>query len=219
VLKTGDFPHSGWQLGRQTRSFARRCHIYGSIADHDRCHGSVLPARRIREARQVGPEAPRSFVRDVVDLPFAGRRPKGRHRAEQAAFGRVGLSLVFCIPQPKLKSYLELVLLLIVLLLYFQLRKSVRNVADAPDELLDERQIAIRNSGYLHAYRWLSALMLIYAVVFIGIYEIFLGNLNWAVNIKFTQPILAFCMWVACLPSMVLAWQLPTEQFIPEESK
>jgi len=110
-------------------------------------------------------------------------------------------------------------LLLIVLLLYFQLRKSVRNVADAPDELLDERQIAIRNSGYLHAYRWLSALMLIYAVVFIGIYEIFLGNSNWVVHIKFTQPIIAFCMWVACLPSMVLAWQLPTEQFIPEESK
>jgi uncharacterized membrane protein YfcA len=136
-----------------------------------------------------------------------------------AAVSLVGLSLVFCIPQPKLKSYLEIVLLLIVLLLYFQLRKSVRNVADAPDELLDERQIAIRNLGYLHAYRWLSALMLIYAVVFIGIYEIFLGNSNWVVHIKFTQPIIAFCMWVACLPSMVLAWQLPTEQFIPEESK
>ncbi len=136
-----------------------------------------------------------------------------------AAVCLVGLSLVFCIAQPKLKSYLEIVLLLIVLLLYFQLRKSVRNVADAPDELLDERQIAIRNSGYLHAYRWLSALMFVYAVGFIGIYEIYLGHLNWMANIKLTQPLIAFCMWVACLPSMVLAWQLPTEQFISEDSK
>jgi len=131
----------------------------------------------------------------------------------------VGLSLVFCIPQPKLKSYLEIVLLFVVLLLYFQLRKSVRNVADAPDELLDERQIAIRNTGYLHAYRWLSALMFVYAIVFIALFDVFVGKFNWTFNFKFTQPLIAFSMWVACLPSMVLAWQLPTEQSISEESK
>jgi hypothetical protein len=26
-------------------------------------------------------------------------------------------------------------------------------------------------------------------------------------------------MWVASLPSMILAWQLPTEHSIPEEAK
>jgi len=131
----------------------------------------------------------------------------------------IGLSLLFFISQPKLKSYLEIVFLAIVLLLSFQLRKSVRNVADAPEELLDERQISIRNAGYLHAYRWLSAVGLVHAIVFIVIFELFLDHLNWAENLKFSQPIIAICMWVACLPSMVLAWQLPTEQSIPEESK
>jgi hypothetical protein len=129
------------------------------------------------------------------------------------------LSLVFCIPQPKLKSYVEVVLLAIALLLYFQLRKSVRNVADAPDELLDERQIAIRNTGYLEAYRLLSALILVYAIGFIAVFEFFPGNFSWAVDFKFTAPIIAICMWVASLPSMVLAWQLPTEHSVPEESK
>jgi len=131
----------------------------------------------------------------------------------------IGLSFVFFIDQPKLKSYSEIVLLVLVLLLYFQLRKSVRNVADAPDELLDERQVAIRNAGYLHAYRWLSVVMLVYALVFIGFFEIFSGHLNAATHIKFTSPLIAFCMWVACLPSMVLAWLLPTEHSIPEDSK
>ena len=129
----------------------------------------------------------------------------------------IGLSLLFFISQPKLKSYLEIVFLAIVLLLYFQLRKSVRNVADAPDEFLDERQISIRNSGYLDAYRFLSALILLYAIGFITVFEFFPGNFHWAENFKFSQPIIAICMWVACLPSMVLAWQLPTEQSIPEE--
>jgi hypothetical protein len=131
----------------------------------------------------------------------------------------IGLSFVFFIDQPKLKSYSEIVLLVLVLLLYFQLRKSVRNVADAPDELLDERQVAIRNTGYLHAYRWLSVVMLVYALVFIGFFEIFSGHLNAATHIKFTSPLIAFCMWVACLPSMVLAWLLPTEHSITEDSK
>jgi hypothetical protein len=131
----------------------------------------------------------------------------------------IGLSFVFFIDQPKLKSYSEIVLLVLVFLLYFQLRKSVRNVADAPDELLDERQVAIRNAGYLYAYRWLSVVMFIYALVFIGVFEIFFGHLNAATHIKFTSPLIAFCMWVACLPSMVLAWLLPTEHSITEDSK
>jgi len=53
-----------------------------------------------------------------------------------------------------------------VMLAYFQLRKSVRNVADAPDELLDERQIAVRNSGYLHAYRYLAGVGILYVFSF-----------------------------------------------------
>jgi hypothetical protein len=35
---------------------------------------------------------------------------------------------------------------------YSFLRIAVRSIADAPDELLDERQIAVRNTSYRYAY-------------------------------------------------------------------
>lgn len=53
----------------------------------------------------------------------------------------------------KLSTYLEGIGLLSSLVLYFILRSSVRIVADAPDDLLDERQIAVRNRAYLLSYR------------------------------------------------------------------
>jgi hypothetical protein len=83
---------------------------------------------------------------------------------------------------------------------YFALRTSVRQLADAPDELLDEMQIAVRNEVYLHAYR-LTALLLVivFVVVLIGVSE-------WA-NLWF-----ATAMMMAAIPSMVLAWTLPEEK-------
>ncbi|MFM2412043.1 MAG: hypothetical protein RLZZ587_376 [Actinomycetota bacterium] len=82
---------------------------------------------------------------------------------------------------------------------YFALRTSVRQLADAPDELLDERQIAVRNSVYLHAYRLSAAVML--CVLVVALFDI----LSWP-NVLFTVAML-----MAALPSMVLAWQLPDE--------
>lgn len=82
---------------------------------------------------------------------------------------------------------------------YFALRTSVRQLADAPDELLDERQIAVRNSVYLHAYRLSSVVLL--GVLVIMLFDVF----SWP-NVLFTVAML-----MAALPSMVLAWQLPRE--------
>ena len=44
---------------------------------------------------------------------------------------------------------------LLVIVAYHLVRQSVRVVADAPDELLDERLIAERDRSYLIAYRWM----------------------------------------------------------------
>ena len=51
----------------------------------------------------------------------------------------VFLGLVIFIEHPKLKSYAEICLIAILLLVYFPIRKSVRYIAGAPNGLLDER--------------------------------------------------------------------------------
>ena len=78
----------------------------------------------------------------------------------------VFLGLVIFIEHPKLKSYVEICLIAIVLLVFLPMRKSVRHIADAPNELLDERQIALRNNAYLFAYRGMFYVALIYVVIY-----------------------------------------------------
>jgi hypothetical protein len=132
------------------------------------------------------------------------------------AIWMVCMSVTVFVSQPKLKSYLDIVLLAGSLFLYFQLRKSVRSVADAPDELLDERQIDIRNSGYLTAYRWLAGVFMIHIIAYIFAFEVLQLQIQ---GVNFTQVLIALCMWTACLPSMALAWHLPTEVHSLEDVK
>lgn len=115
------------------------------------------------------------------------------------------------IAQPKFRSYLDIVLMAYVLWAYSQFRKSVRNVADAPDELLDERQIAVRNAGYLHAYRYLAGIGMVYVFFyFLNTTELF-QSIFGVPSHNFSQMVFSYCMWTASLPSMVLAWLLPSE--------
>lgn len=128
----------------------------------------------------------------------------------------VCMSLTVFVVQPKLKSYLDIVLLTASLFLYFQLRKAVRSVADAPDDLLDERQIAIRNSAYLIAYRWLAGIFMCHVFVFLLVVKVLQIQVDWE---SLTQLFIAIFMWIACLPSMALAWRLPSEVQFLEDSK
>ena len=91
-----------------------------------------------------------------------------------------------------------------VLLGYLFLRISVRGIADAPNELLDERQIKIRDTSFRYAYYTLG--YLIAALLILMIY---------APDLKLFEPegndgsYLIISMLFACssLPSMVLAWR------------
>lgn len=82
------------------------------------------------------------------------------------------------------------------------LRRSVRSLADLPEEFLDERQIAVRDRVYLHAYRIFSlgVLLLLFALaVVVDRYGLAYESVSGA-------------MWLAIgtsmgLPSAVLAWQ------------
>ena len=87
---------------------------------------------------------------------------------------------------------------------YSLLRISVRSIADAPDELLDERQIAVRNTSFRYAYFILSYILLgLMVLVLFG------------PELKMFQPegndgsyvVIATLFACASLPSMVMAWR------------
>ena len=88
---------------------------------------------------------------------------------------------------------------------YFAIRTSVRHVADTPDELLDERQIAVRDRSYLNAYRIISS---IFVVASFGIsLALDMGaHLKNSINWTDSTPLVSICLLVAVLPSLVLAW-------------
>ena len=87
---------------------------------------------------------------------------------------------------------------------YSFLRVAVRGIAEAPDELLDERQIQIRNSSYRYAYLAMGW------IVFVLILLLLIGP-----ELQFFQPegndgsylMIATLFAFSALPSMILAWR------------
>ena len=91
-----------------------------------------------------------------------------------------------------------------MVLVYSFLRIAVRSIADAPDELLDERQIAVRNTSFRYAYFILGyVLMGLMVLMFFG------------PELQMFQPngddgsyvVIAALFASATLPSMVMAWR------------
>ena len=91
-----------------------------------------------------------------------------------------------------------------VLLGYLFLRISVRGIADAPDELLDERQIKIRDTSFRYAYYGFGYIVLVLLLL-----------MNFGPEVKLFQPegndgsylIISMIFLCAALPSMILAWR------------
>jgi uncharacterized Tic20 family protein len=114
----------------------------------------------------------------------------------------------------KVFSYLEAALLVAAVIVWLQLRKSVRIVSEAPDELLDERQIALRNAAYVVAYRLMSTLAVLFVLLVMALAEG--GVMPQAIRevvrmASWSGMHMSFLMSLVALPSMVLAWQLPSE--------
>ena len=94
--------------------------------------------------------------------------------------------------------------LLAVLLGYLLLRISVRGIADAPNDFLDERQIKIRDTSFRYAYYALGYLIM--ALLILMLY---------APDLKLFEPegndgsflIISILFICSSLPSMVLAWR------------
>lgn len=87
-------------------------------------------------------------------------------------------------------------------------RASARVIADAPDELLDERLISIRNAAYLEAYRLLGVLISVTVVVGIALDMSItdstreFGNADWT-SMTVTLPFVLIWAFSA-MPSLVL---------------
>jgi hypothetical protein len=87
---------------------------------------------------------------------------------------------------------------------YSLLRVAVRGIADAPDELLDERQIQIRNTSFRYAY--LSVGYLVIALLLLMFFgpelQLFEAEGNDG-SFLMIATLFAF----ASAPSMILAWR------------
>lgn len=109
-------------------------------------------------------------------------------------------------------SAYALIHILFIYVFWFLLRKSVRLIADAPDDVLDEMMIAQRNRSYLVAYRWLTAAVFA-AVTALMVYAIFSdaqpGSDGFNYVLEFTWPQVQAIFWVFAaytfmLPSLAM---------------
>jgi hypothetical protein len=100
-----------------------------------------------------------------------------------------------------LVGYVGLPAVAVWVAVFYFLRRSVRTMADLPDEYLDERQVAVRDRVYLHAYRFFSLGVLIVLFVMAVLVD----------RYGLTYESVSGVMWLAIgtsmgLPSAVLAW-------------
>ena len=163
-------------------------------------------------------------TRDEVVKSLADQRPT-RLRNQRVRRGLVLLNslaatlmaLSSLIVGTKFRTYLEALMLLVLLCLYFTLRRSVRHIADAPDELLDERLIGLRNAAYLSAYRYMFGV----TIILFSLGHWMLRDKAGVAEVRPTElwqgPIFSFLMLAASMPSMVLAWNLPSEKVEEQE--
>ena len=101
-------------------------------------------------------------------------------------------------------SLAAIVAIMLTLGVYSLLCVAVRGIADAPNELLDERQIQIRDSSYRQAYLAMGYLILVlFLIMFYG------------PDLQLFQPegndgsflLIASLFAFASLPSMFIAWR------------
>jgi hypothetical protein len=110
---------------------------------------------------------------------------------------------------------LSLIHILLVFAFMFLLRQSVRLVADAPEEALDERLIRIRDRSYVIAYRWLT-LLAVALVTALMVFSIITDSQpqsdGFSYSIPLTWPQVQAIFWLifayaAMLPSMAVISQ------------
>jgi hypothetical protein len=159
----------------------------------------------------------KSVEKQLNDTQWDGLRTRGAKRFLLTAtnvFLFVGTVFLVVVGDTGWAS-LSLIYILLVFAFWFLLRQSVRLVADAPAEALDERLIQIRDRSYVIAYRWLSMLAILLAITLLG-FSIYTdwqpGSDGFSYNIPLTWPQVQAIFWLifaytAMLPSMAVIGQ------------
>lgn len=122
-----------------------------------------------------------------------------------------GTVFLFTVGDTPLAAF-SLIHILLIGVFWFLLRQSVRLVADAPEEALDEMLLAQRNRSYLTAYRWLAAGAISLVIVLMGYvigtdFDEISDGFNYV--IEFTWPQAQALFWLVMgyalmLPSMAM---------------
>lgn len=145
-------------------------------------------------------------LKSQSDTRFNFLRTRKSRRLMIAALTTLTILVAFSSALPtKASSYVGTLGGLLLLIGYLLIRTSVRHIADSPDELLDERQIALRDRSYLHSYRIISsvfALALVALFIRIDLSETAFEISDW----WGTGTWFSLIMLMAGLPSMVVAW-------------
>jgi hypothetical protein len=111
---------------------------------------------------------------------------------------------------------LSLIYILLVFAFWFLLRQSVRLVADAPEEALDERLVRIRDRSYVIAYRWLALIVMGLAtalIVFSVVSDSQVGSDGFSYNLPLTWPQIQAVFWLI----FAYAFMLPSMAIISQE--
>lgn len=153
----------------------------------------------------------KAVEKELNDTRWDGLRTRGA-KIFLLVFSNLALILgsvfLFLVGDNPWSSYIIIHILLLIVFWYL-LRKSVRLVADAPDEALDEMTIKQRNQSYLWAYRWLISLMTI-PVIALLIFT-FVSDANPASDgfnytLNFTYPQIQAVVWLI----LGYSWMLPS---------
>lgn len=114
-----------------------------------------------------------------------------------------------------LKPGIGILTIIPIFLIWWLLRISVRLVADAPDEFLDELQVQQRDRTYLHSFRILagvcSAIAVTLMIVVISMDVVTVGDVErYRLDLTFGQVnavVWAILGSIILVPNLVLAWR------------
>lgn len=149
-----------------------------------------------------------------------------RLRTRRARLAIVTLELVLILATPvvwlTVGSIAGLAVVVVAIGGLWVLRRSVRVIADLPDDVLDERQRRRRDSMYVEAYRWFAGVIVIAAsaglVAFIVNAD---ADDRWTVTLTWDLVMGGFwTIWLltVAMPSMVVALHEPSEPDIDPDS-
>jgi hypothetical protein len=158
--------------------------------------------------------AAKSVEKQLNDTKWDGLRTSGAKLFLLVASNLVivaGTVFLFTVGDNPLSSYIIIHILLIGVF-WFLLRKSVRLVADAPDEALDEMMIRQRDRSYLWAYRVMTSLLIVPVIallIFSFVSDASTGSDGFNYSLAFTYPQVQAVVWLIIgyswmLPSMTL---------------